>query len=283
MTMSMNTPVEKADLCRSLENDREMKIALERPASTFSRSLRRVLSFVSAFGVIIGDPEFGVAPASESKGDLPPGSIDLGGELGFVRLVCDARLIDMCIEGALGGKRLTPRERVALSTAERSLMAKVLTDLTTELAASWKATLGNTLPAEMPRIDALRGHQKLYTARYPIEGDGIEASFTIIASRDVLQRDSGEAIIAEPTHLNEAMAGILHDVEVSIVAELGRVKVGLTSLLSLQVGDVLRLSAATDDPVTVRVAGREKFGAVPVISRGQVSVEVQSRKSGRQR
>jgi flagellar motor switch protein FliM len=59
--------------------------------------------------------------------------------------------------------------------------------------------------------------------------------------------------------------------------------VGLTSLLSLQVGDVLRLSAATDDPVTVRVAGREKFGAVPVISRGQVSVEVQSRRSGRQK
>ena len=283
MTMAMNAPVEKADLCRSLENDREMKIALERPAAAFSRALRRVLSFVSAFGVIIGDPELGVAPASESKGDMPPGSVDLGGDLGFVRIVCDARLIDMCIEGALGGKRLTPRERVALSTAERSLMAKVLSDLAVELVASFGSTLGRALSLDAPRTDALRGHQKLYTARYPIEGDGIEASFSIIASRDVLQRDNGEGVVAEPTHLNEAMAGILHDVEVSVVAELGRVKVGLTSLLSLQVGDVLRLSAATDDPVTVRVAGREKFGAVPVISRGQVSVEVQSRRSGRQR
>ena len=41
--------------------------------------------------------------------------------------------------------------------------------------------------------------------------------------------------------------------------------------------------AATDDPVSVRVGGKEKFGAIPVISRGQVSVEVQARKFGRQR
>jgi len=279
----MSAGVEKADLCRSFETDREMKVVLERAASAFSRSLRRLLSFVSAFGVIIGDPELDVSMAADAKGDTPSGALDLGGEQGFVRIACDPRLIDMCIEGALGGKRLTSRDRVALSVAEKSLMNKVLGDLATELTTTFAGALGRPLPMEAPRADALRGHQKLYVARYPVEGDGVEASFTITASRDVLHKDTGEAEIAEPVHLNPAMAGLLQDVEVPIVAELGRVKVGLTSLLSLQVGDVLRLTAATDDPVSVRVGGKEKFGAVPVISRGQVSVEVQARKFGRQR
>ncbi len=279
----MGAAVEKADLCRSFETDREMKVVLERAASAFSRSLRRLLSFVSAFGVIIGDPELGVSMAVDAKGDTPSGAMDLGGEQGFVRIACDPRLVDMCIEGALGGKRLTPRDRAGLSVAERSLMTKVLGDLANELTTTFGGALGRPLSSELPRPDALRGHQKLYVARYPVEGDGVEASFTITASRDVLHKENAEAEIAEPAHLNPAMAGLLSDVEVSIVAELGRVKVGLTSLLSLQVGDVLRLTAATDDPVSVRVAGREKFGAVPVISRGQVSVEVQSRRFGRQR
>ena len=274
-----NATVEKADLCRSFETDREMKVVLERAASAFGRSLRRLLSFVNAFGVIIGEPQLEVSLAADAKGDTPSGAMDLGGDQGFVRIACDTRLIDMCIEGALGGKRLSPRERVALSVAERSLMNKVLGDLAGELTTTFGSALGRPLPREAPRSDALRGHQKLYVARFPVEGDGVEASFTITASRDVLHREM-EAELAEPMHVNSAMAGLLQDVEVPIVAELGRVKVGLTALLSLQVGDVLRLTAATDDPVCVRVGGREKFGAGPVISRGQVSVEVQSRRSG---
>jgi flagellar motor switch/type III secretory pathway protein FliN len=277
----MGAAVAKADLCRSLETDREMKVVLERAASAFARSLRRLLSFVNAFGVIIGDPQLDVSLASDAKGDTPSGAMDLGGDQGFVRIACDTRLIDMCIEGALGGKRLSPRERVALSVAERCLMNKVLGDLAGELTTTFGSALGRPLPREAPRADALRGHQKLYVARFPVEGDGVEASFTITASRDVLHRENADGeVTAEPAHLNAAMAGLLQDVEVPIVAELGRVKVGLTSLLSLQVGDVLRLTAATDDPISVRVGGREKFGAVPVISRGQVSVEVQARRSG---
>ena len=38
--MTTGVAFEKADLCRSLETDREMKIVLERAASAFARSLR---------------------------------------------------------------------------------------------------------------------------------------------------------------------------------------------------------------------------------------------------
>jgi flagellar motor switch protein FliM len=51
----------------------------------------------------------------------------------------------------------------------------------------------------------------------------------------------------------------------------------LRRVLSLQPGQVLRLDTAVDDPVSVRVGGVKKFVGVPVISRGQLAVEVRGR------
>jgi len=55
------------------------------------------------------------------------------------------------------------------------------------------------------------------------------------------------------------------------------VSLGLRRVLSLQPGEVLRLATATDDPIQVRVAGLAKLYGVPVLSRGQVSVQVTGR------
>jgi flagellar motor switch protein FliM len=66
-------------------------------------------------------------------------------------------------------------------------------------------------------------------------------------------------------------------VPVEVVAELGRVQLGLRRVLSLRPGEVLRLGAATDDLVQVRVAGIPKLYGVPVISRGQLSIQITRR------
>jgi flagellar motor switch/type III secretory pathway protein FliN len=66
-------------------------------------------------------------------------------------------------------------------------------------------------------------------------------------------------------------------IPVNVVAELGRVTLKLSQVLGLRCGDTLRLPAAANDPVLVRVEGVAKFDAVPVISRGQVAVKIQSR------
>jgi flagellar motor switch/type III secretory pathway protein FliN len=74
-----------------------------------------------------------------------------------------------------------------------------------------------------------------------------------------------------------SMAGALARVPLGVVAELGRVTLKLSEVLGLRRGDTLRLPAAANDPVLVRVEGVVKFQAVPVISRGQVAVKIQSR------
>ena len=48
-------------------------------------------------------------------------------------------------------------------------------------------------------------------------------------------------------------------------------------MLSFRVGDVLRLNTATDDPVSIRLSGVEKFVGAPILSRGQLAIEIKAR------
>ena len=61
------------------------------------------------------------------------------------------------------------------------------------------------------------------------------------------------------------------------INELGCAMLTLHRVLSLKVGEVVRLPTALDDAIAVRVAGVRKFNAVPVASRGQVAIEIRGR------
>jgi flagellar motor switch protein FliM len=69
----------------------------------------------------------------------------------------------------------------------------------------------------------------------------------------------------------------LHEVTVELTAELGRVTLGLRRLLTLQPGQILRLSTAVDDPAVLRIAGVTKFEGSPVVSRGQLGIQIKKR------
>jgi flagellar motor switch protein FliM len=107
-------------------------------------------------------------------------------------------------------------------------------------------------------------------------GIGGDARLSIAMGAEALETASkGEA---EPEEANDPrMSEAITEVPVEVVAELGRVRLGLRRVLSLEVGQVLRLTTAVDDPIIVRVAGVEKFRGAPVISRGQLSVEIRGR------
>ncbi len=69
----------------------------------------------------------------------------------------------------------------------------------------------------------------------------------------------------------------IKEVRGEVIAELGRIKVGLRELLTWRPGQVIRLSTAIDDPILLSVSGMTKFAGRPVISRGQLSVEIKGR------
>jgi flagellar motor switch/type III secretory pathway protein FliN len=81
----------------------------------------------------------------------------------------------------------------------------------------------------------------------------------------------------DPALGDPRFAEALFEVPIEVVAELGRVSLGLRRLLTLQPGQILRLSSAVDDSVLVRVAGVTKFTGSPVISRGQLAIQIKAR------
>lgn len=192
--------------------------------------------------------------------------------------------LSVMLEGALGGSEKNASSGIGadLTLAQAALVGKLARRLAQDFADAVKSEVGITLRATSARsipagderdanfADGLR-------AECAFEGIAGDARISIAMGAEALesaskdQSDEGEE--ANDPRMEEAIC----EVPVEVVAELGRVRLGLRRVLSLEVGQVLRLATAVDDPIIVRIGGVEKFRGAPVISRGQVSVEIRGR------
>ena len=76
------------------------------------------------------------------------------------------------------------------------------------------------------------------------------------------------------TKLGARMGDVLSDVEVEVVAILGRTTTTVRALLALERGSVLRLDSAPERPVDVRVDGVTVLRGMPVVKDGNLAIEV---------
>jgi flagellar motor switch/type III secretory pathway protein FliN len=182
----------------------------------------------------------------------------------------------------LDGSAPAPAFGDDLTLAQRALIRRVALDLAAELARIAKAR--SKLELEVASSEALKSGQEL---TLPADGLCIDVNIEEVPRpcrlRVWLGANAVQAAIAEQSEPESASGGaMLHQsligVTVEVVAELGRLTLPLSQLLNLERGQVLRLPVASTDPVLVRVGGLPKFHAVPVISRGQVSVQIQARR-----
>jgi flagellar motor switch protein FliM len=103
------------------------------------------------------------------------------------------------------------------------------------------------------------------------------AVVAIVLSAEALEEAAREHDEAPLQNGDPRVIEGMRDVPVQLVAELGSTTIGLRRVLSLKVGDVLRLPTAIDDAICVRVEGVKKFAAVPVACRGQIAIEIRGR------
>jgi flagellar motor switch/type III secretory pathway protein FliN len=148
-----------------------------------------------------------------------------------------------------------------------ALKAEAGLELTLKVATSRRRGEG----LESASLDGLR-------VDCTLEGDNSGAIIGVAVGAEALEaaarkRDDHDA----PELGNPVMLEAVEEIPVELAAELGRVKMGLRRVLSLKVGQVLRLPTATDDQVIVRVGGVAKFQGIPVVSRGQLSIEIKAR------
>jgi len=69
----------------------------------------------------------------------------------------------------------------------------------------------------------------------------------------------------------------LAEVPVDVTVELGRLRIALSRLLSLAVGDLLPLDTGREEPVVMRVAGAAHFVGAPGVANGNNAVRVTAR------
>lgn len=266
-------------------------------AQTFSGELRRQHPFLArqrarvwASEVLPAESEF-VPPPADGPGFMVLLEDTEGGAWCVFHL--DTEAVTTFFEGLLGSVPLpgdddgplddddaAPPAEV-LTVAQRALIRRVALDMAADVARIVRARTGIAL--ETKSAEALRAGQ---TPQLP-EGAlfvccNIEDNPSPCRLRIWLGQSAIEATQAERPPPSSVGGATFHrglvGVPVQVVAELGRVTLPLSQLLGLERGLVLRLPTAASDPVTVRVAGLPKFDAVPVISRGQVSVQIQARR-----
>jgi len=262
--------------------------AMAHVAQRFARSARRTLPFlVKRKARIVPDAVAIVDLGADLVVEQGPiyeiilGSPD-GPAWGLMTLNTDA--IGVVLEGVLGGGDSGGASGLGadLTLAQTALVGRVTKALAEDFAEAVRAEVGIALVIEVHHSVA-KGDER--EANFS-DGLSVDCAFEGIAGAARISIAIGAEALESAARDNEPptaqpgdprMAEALSEVPVELICELGSVQLGLRRVLSLQTGQVLRLDTAVDDPVTVRIGGVKKFVGVPVISRGQLAVEVRGR------
>ena len=279
-------PIRKLDLTGK---ERQLRLAVEvmgRIAGEFARSARRCLPFLSRYkSQLLPGPVQSLQSSLENELEQPTFEVAIGTAdgLGWGSVTLDANAIGFVLEGALGGSGAFWETSVdpALTAAQRALLMRLTQSLAGELAAQIHREVGLSMsilgaPGGPSATSPEAGDVLRVVCR--IEGLPVNASIVVSASAQALEHAAKEQDGApEPIQSDPRVVDALLEVPMELRAELGRVSIGLRRVLLLRPGDVIHLKTATDDPLRVTVAGVEKFCGVPVVSRGQLSIEVRER------
>jgi flagellar motor switch protein FliM len=273
-----------------LGRERQMRAAIGamgRIAASFARAARRSMPFLSRYRTRISpgpvDTLHEGAPPPEEQ-SAPAYTVRIasadGSATGTVGM--DAASIALTLEGALGGTGAVDSVPAVLdlTPAQRALIARIARSLALDFASAIRGEVGLELtPIVEEPADAAQAPKPGNAIRVAceIEGLPVPTFLVLTAGAEALETAARERGGQGPVHGDPRIAAGVLEAPLVVVAELGKVTLGLRRVLTLRPGDVIRLATATDDTIDVRVAGLKKFKAVPVTSRGQLAVEIRER------
>jgi len=262
--------------------------AMAHVAQRFARSARRTLPFlVKRRARIVPEAVAIVDLGAErivTQGPIYEIVFGSQGSPAWGLLTLNADALGVVLEGVLGGSDSGGASGLGadLTLAQAALVGRVTRALAEDFVEAVKAEVGIALSVDFAHSVA-KGDER--EASFP-DGLSVECLFDGIAGGARITIAIGAEALESAARENDAppqqaadprIAEAVCDVPVEIIAQLGSVHLGLRRVLSLQPGQVLRLDTAVDDPVSVLIAGVKKFVGVPVISRGQISVEIRGR------
>jgi flagellar motor switch protein FliM len=281
--------VRRLDLTGRERHLRSAVQAMERVAGAFARAARRSMPFLVRYRshVVPGPVEVLSGVEADQVGAPPYVSLALSSADGLAKgmVGLNAEAIGLVLEGALGGRGPFWKSPMGaeLSPVQRALVMRIAGSLAADLATTVKSEVGIDMvmsPAAPQAPSGERASGDMLRVICAIEGLPVPAAIAIAVSAQAVESAARQAADEPPPQGDPRVGEALREIEVNVVAELGRVSLGLERVLSLQPGDVLRLSTAMDDSIAVRVAGVHKLDAVPLVSRGQLAIEIKARHEG---
>jgi flagellar motor switch protein FliM len=271
--------------------ERQLRAAMQamaQVAARFARSARRTLPWlVRAKSRLLPQAVSIINPAEDASvpGEGPSFDVLLEAEElpAWASLTIGPMALRYVVEGSLGARTPGGGELgTELTLAQRAVVARVARSLAEDFSAAVRDEVGLKFAvsslharaaydvAERPGADGLRVDCVLDG----LVGDPI---ISIAVSAEALETAAREHHEEVPIAADPRMAEALRDVTVEVRVNLGTAVLGLRSVLELKVGQVVRLATAVDDPAVVNVGGIEKFKGRPVVSRGQLAVEIKGR------
>lgn len=201
-------------------------------------------------------------------------------------LVLGPGLASFVLNRRLGGAAVqqegAPRElREFLSAVDRRIVRPFCEELLGALIARWGAgelslAIAEILarPIDMPRLPQF---EPLLRVSLAVNfGNDASEEVSLILTGAAIRAPKLEAKPAEPIKPGDKsrMIARLSLAELELVTVLGRAHSSVRKVLSLNVGDVLRLDEAPSAPLNVYVEGQKKMVGVPVVHHGNIAVEI---------
>jgi flagellar motor switch protein FliM len=188
-------------------------------------------------------------------------------------VVLDRGAVGIVLDGTLGGDGTEPPPLLPnLSPAQTALVGRSMQGILSALSEVTTAAFGMRLAA----VGATLRDAEVETAP-------LVSTFEMRCGEAI-----GRLLLAVPRHASfdssqvqaadEAPDGsvksTMDDVEIELVAELGRMPMSLARLIALAVGDTLPLNVPVGDNVRVRAGERLLFLGVPTTSAGRIAIRV---------
>jgi flagellar motor switch protein FliM len=217
-----------------------------------------------------------VVPFRSSDGSL--GVMTIGGQL--VSFILDRKM------GAPLGRDLPAEPRVLLSGLDRRLLEPFAMAVVELFSKHWcgdpKAFPAGRVLAQPADLPILPQFEPLLQLVFRVTPSGVPGDQIVLAlASGIVSRAKPQlnnvVMKAEPTEADrQVMEEALRGADVEIVAVLGQQRATVREVLSLRVGDVVRLDNTPDEPLHVRVGDRNVFRATPMVQRGNLAVQVAS-------
>jgi len=177
-------------------------------------------------------------------------------------LLIDEAALTRIFEGVLGSASSPPKNGF---TAAQNALALRLSEGMVKALSLATAKLGITLDGQ---AKASSPTGAAVVATLVIDGAGAIRIALPMAAVSVEDRGSAPPVC-------DGIARALIDVELDVIAELGRIRLPLAQLISLKVGDVVRLTLPLDEKARVVAGGVTLYEGRPTTIGDLVAIEIQ--------